>query len=265
MRQNHYITIISNRKQIVLGTDKILYVLVNGRNTEIHVLGDKVYETRVSILELAGQLAEGFIRIHRGCLVAVRVIHDITDRVYLNNGEALEFTERRKKEIIQQFHRLQKDMIRSFSDGKTPASREAYNSCYRSFDHMPFAFTDIEMIFDEKRHAVDWIFCYGNEALARIEKMPLDELIGSSFGSLFSNMDVKWLNGYERATLYGETLELTDYSPEIDTYLKVICFPTFPGHCGCILFDIREIEYIKSSDEAEKALRLYFAGHPIDK
>lgn len=140
MRQNHYITIISNRKQIVLGTDKILYVLVNGRNTEIHVLGDKVYETRVSITELAGQLTEGFIRIHRGCLVAVRVIHDITDRVYLNNGE---------------------------------------------------------------------------------------------------------------------TLELTDYSPEIDTYLKVICFPTFPGHCGCILFDIHEIEYIKSSDEAEKALQLY--------
>ena len=121
-------------------TPGILHVLVNGRNTEIHVLGDKVYETRVSITELAGQLAEGFIRIHRGCLVDVRVIHDITDRVYLNNGE---------------------------------------------------------------------------------------------------------------------TLELTDYSPEIDTYLKVICFPTFPGHCGCILFDIHEIEYIKSSDEAEKALQLY--------
>lgn len=118
----------------------ILHVLVNGRNTEIHVLGDKVYETRVSISELAEQLTEGFIRIHRGCLVAVRVIHDITDRVYLNNGE---------------------------------------------------------------------------------------------------------------------TLELTDYSPEIDTYLKVICFPTFPGHCGCILFDIHEIEYIKSSDEAEKALQIY--------
>lgn len=122
------------------GKPGILHVLVNGRNTEIHVLGDKVYETRVSISELAEQLTEGFIRIHRGCLVAVRVIHDITDRVYLNNGEALEFT---------------------------------------------------------------------------------------------------------------------DYSPEIDTYLKVICFPTFPGHCGCILFDIHEIEYIKSSDEAEKALQLY--------
>lgn len=28
----------------------------------------------------------------------------------------------------------------------------------------------------------------------------------------------------------------------IDTYLKVICFPTFKGHCGCILFDISEIK-----------------------
>ena len=40
-------------------------------------------------------------------------------------------------------------------------------------------------------------------------------------------MDSKWLQSYERATLYGETLEIMDYSPEIDTNLKIICFPTF--------------------------------------
>lgn len=38
---------------------------------------------------------------------------------------------------------------------------------------MPIAFTDIEMIFDEERQAVDWIFRYGNEALAKIEGVPL--------------------------------------------------------------------------------------------
>ena len=51
-------------------------------------------------------------------------------------------------------------------------------------------------------------------------------------------MDSKWLRSYERAVLYGEKLELIDYSPEIDANLKVTCFPTFPGHCGCILFNI---------------------------
>ena len=54
-------------------------------------------------------------------------------------------------------------------------------------------------------------------------------------------MDSKWLRSYEQAALYGEKLEIIDYSPEIDTYLKGICFPTYPGHCGCILFNIEEI------------------------
>ena len=103
---------------------------------------------------------------------------------------------------------------------------------------MPFAFTDIEMVFDEERHAVDWIFRYGNQALANLEKYPLEQLIGASFGSIFANMDSKWLRSYERSVLYGEILEIVDFSPEIDTYLKVISFPTFPGHCGCILFDV---------------------------
>ena len=70
-------------------------------------------------------------------------------------------------------------------------------------------------------------------------------------------MDSKWLRSYEQTALYGEKLEIIDYSPEIDIYLKVICFPTFKGHCGCILFNIDEIKFIKGSEDAEKALKLY--------
>ena len=68
-------------------------------------------------------------------------------------------------------------------------------------------------------------------------------------------MDAKWLKGYERSTLYGETLELMDYSPEIDTHLKVICFPTFKGHCGCILFDVDKIWFEQHSEDSAKTLR----------
>ncbi len=39
----------------------------------------------------------------------------------------------------------------------TPKTPEEYHAFYRSFDQMPFAFTDIEMVFNEDRHAVDWI------------------------------------------------------------------------------------------------------------
>ena len=66
----------------------------------------------------------------------------------------------------------------------------------------------------------------------------LPNCMGKSFGSLFANMDSKWLRSYERAALYGEVLELMDYSPEIDTNLKVICLPAFKGYCGasCLIW-----------------------------
>ena len=167
-----------------------------------------------------------------------------------------------KKELVSRLKEIQREMINSFVQEDIPKTEEEYHDYYRGFDNLPFAFTDIEMVFNEDSHAVDWIFRYGNAALAKLEKMPLEQLIGSSFGSLFSNMDSKWLRSYERATLYGEKREIIDYSPEIDTYLKVICFPTFRGHCGCILFDITEIEFTRDSSDAEKALMLYFGKLP---
>ena len=50
-----------------------------------------------------------------------------------------------------------------------------------------------------------------------------------------------------------------DYSPEINAYLKVSCFPTFKGHCGCILFDLDDIRYIRNSSEADRALERYLS------
>lgn len=262
MQEEKYITVISNRKKIVLNISSILYVIMIGKNAELHVSGGKIYETRRTLSELERQLGDSFIKVHRGCIVSAMAIHDITDNINLSNGESLEYTMRKKKQIIDEFHSKQKRMISSFIEENVPATEEEYRKYYSSFDHLPFAFADIEMIFDEERHAVDWIFRYGNPALARLEKKPLEQLIGNSFGSLFANMDSKWLRCYELATLYGETLEIMDYSPEIDTYLKVICFPTFKGHCGCILFNISEIKFTRSSMDAETALMLYL-GKPL--
>ena len=256
------ITIISNNKKVVLNVNTILYVLMMRNTADIHVSGGTVYKTRMTFREIEEKLGDGFIKIHRGGIVSAMAIHDITDKINLSNGESLIYTQRMKNQIIEQFHAKQKFIISSFSHTGIPVTDEEYRSHYSSFENLPFAFTDIEMIFNEKRQAVDWIFRYGNPALAKLEKMPLERLIGSSFGSLFSNMNSKWLRSYERATLYGETLEIIDYSPEIDTYLKVICFPTFKGHCGCILFNISEIKFTKNSGDAEKALMLYFGKLP---
>lgn len=257
MQKERFITVISNRKKIVLNINSILYVIMIGKNAELHVSGGKIYETRMTLSELERKLGDGVIKVHRGCIVSAMAIHDITDKINLSNGESLEYTLRKKNQIIDQFRTKQKRMIKSFIEENVPATEEEYGRYYSSFDHLPFAFADIEMVFDEEKHAVDWIFRYGNQSLAKLEKIPLEQLIGNSFGSLFANMNAKWLRCYELAALYGEILETMDYSPEIDSYLKVICFPTFKGHCGCILFDLSEIKFTKNSDDAAKALMLY--------
>ena len=261
-KNTNYITILSNGSNIILAISTILYVLRTGNHVEIHVSGGKIYKTRMTLSEIKEQLGEGFIEANRGCMVSVMAIHDITDHINLSNGESLIYTIRKKKEMMEQFHEKQKNLIHNFLVDGALKTEEEYHEYYKSFDALPFAFTDIEMVFDEEKHAVDWIFRYGNPALAKLEKLPLEQLIGSSFHSLFPNMDSKWLRSYEQATLYGETLEIIDYSPEIDTYLKVICFPTFEGHCGCILFDISRIKFTKNSSDAEKALMLYFGQLP---
>lgn len=94
------------------------------------------------------------------------------------------------------------------------------------------------------------------------KKLPLDKMIGNSFSSIFSNMDAKWLHVYERATLYGETLEIMDYSPEIDTNLKIICFPTFPGHCGCILFNADQMKSISEENHLVRLAAVAMKSNP---
>ena len=241
------ISVISNRTHITLMAEDILYLSLSGRKTAIHITGDRIYETYTPIDELAKNLGSTFIRVDRCYLVSAKAIHDVTKTIDLINGESLDYARRRKREIVEQVRIERQKIGQTLERNDAPTSREAYHRHYASFDHMSFAFTDIEMVFSEEHSAVDWIFRYSNRALAELEKLPLEQLIDHSFGSIFPNMDTKWLRVYERTALYGETLEITDYSPEIDTELKIVCFPTFPGHCGCMLFDRRRIQTVQSS------------------
>lgn len=249
MAVKKYISVHSKRKDHLVEIDRILYVLMKRNDAEVHVYGGSVYVTRRAYSEFVKELGEDFMEIRRGCLVSVIAIQDITKQgVELINGDILKYTARRKREIISVMLEKKEKIISGFSDESAKMTFEDYRRHYISFEALPIAFTDIELVFNEKNKAVDWIFRYGNEALAKLEKLPLEKLMGSSFGSLFSNMDIKWLTNYKRSAIYGELLEMVEYSPEIDTYLKIISFPTFNGHCGCLLFDINEIEFTGSEE-----------------
>ena len=245
------ITIRHQWKKVEIEIDKIIYVLMHRQDAEIHVYGDKTYKARITCEELKKKLGDSFIEIRRGCIVSAMAIRSITDTVNLMNGESLRYTLSKKTKLRNEIYRKQQDILDWFADD-APRTQQEYRQHYICYENAPFAFADIEMIFDEESHALDWIFRYGNEALAKLEMFPLERLIGSTFGSLFENMDSKWLKFYEKTVLYGEVMEINDYSPEIDADLKVICFPTFRGHCGCILLHADEIKlHGKGCDEEE--------------
>lgn len=251
------ISFISDRKHYIIPISDILYVLMKKQDAYVHVSDGSVLKTRMTFAEFQSELGDDFIRIHRGCLVAAKAIHSVNSLITLSNGDSLEYSAQHREEIMEQFHRKQRVIIDELLDNDNPTDNEEYHRHYKCFDAIPIAFTDIEMIFNEESQAVDWIFRYGNEALARLENVTLEVMIGNTFGSIFPNMDTKWLRSYERAVLYGETLELIDYSPEIDKYLRIICFPTFKGHCGCLLFDISETRIAVEKTNAEKAVFMY--------
>ena len=175
------INITSDRKNVTLDSDVILYILMNGKIAEIHIVGGRVYETRTALKDLEGLL----------------------------------YTVRMKKQIVAEIQEKQKNMINALEKKGIPATEEEYCRHYSSFEYLPIAFTDIEMVFDEEK----------------------------------------------RAALYGEVLEIMDYSPEIDKNLKVICFPTFKGHCGCILFDLDTIKAVNSSNNVHKIWNIYLKNH----
>ena len=251
------ISFISDRKHYIIPISDILYVLMKKQDAYVHVSDGSVLKTRMTFAEFQDELGDDFIRIHRGGLVAAKAIHSVNSLITLSNGDSLEYSAQHREEIMEKFRQKQRVIIDELLDNDNPTENEEYHKHYMCFDTIPIAFTDIEMIFDEESQAVDWIFRYGNEALASIEGVPLEELIGNTFRSIFPNMDRKWLRSYEQAVLYGETLELIDYSPEIDKYLRIICFPTFKGHCGCLLFDISETRITGEATEAEKAVIMY--------
>ena len=72
MPEERYITIVSAGKTIALRVSTILYVLMNGKYANIHVLGEQVYRTTMTLGEIEEKIGDGFLRVHRGFLVAVR-------------------------------------------------------------------------------------------------------------------------------------------------------------------------------------------------
>ena len=156
------ISFIAERKHYNIPVDEILYVLMKKQDAYVHLADGSVLKTRKTFAEFQDELGDNFIRIHRGGLVAARAIHRVSSLITLCNVDSLEYSVQYKSEITKKFREKQRVIIDEILDNDNPTDNEEYHKHYQCFDTMPIAFTDIEMIFDEERQAIDWIFRYGN-------------------------------------------------------------------------------------------------------
>ena len=145
MPEERYITIVSERKTIALRVSTILYVLMNGKYANIHVLGDQVYRTTMTLGEIEEKIGDGFLRVHRGCLVAVMAIHNVTDTINLSNGESLGYTARKKGEIMKTLRNAQQDVIRGFQNHGVPMTDDEYHDLPFLTGRIPQGFTIAEI------------------------------------------------------------------------------------------------------------------------
>lgn len=257
MKNAKLITFYSEMKEVTLNVRTILYIKVTNGIAYVHLASGDVLPTRTTIMEFEKMLDENFIKIKRGCLVSVYAVHSVTDTVNLSNGESLRYAERVRGEFVALLQERQKEIIHGFAERDMLKTPEEYAEHYRSFDTMPFAFADIEIVFNEQSHAVDWIFRYGNPALAELEGVSLDDLVGNTFGTIFPNMDQKWLRTYECAALFEEMIHIVDHSPEIGQDLSIVCFPTFKGHCGCLMFNVNDMKFFRQTSDTDNAIAAF--------
>ena len=106
---------------------------------------------------------------------------------------------------------------------------------------LPLAAAIIRLDLDKTGNPEDFTIVKANEALAELENVPLDRLLGAAFyRDIFPSGDRKWLAPYWETASRGTVQTLNDFSPEIDRFLEIKCYQPCHGFCACILTDVSE-------------------------
>ena len=86
-----------SKSLITVAVDALCYIIMHRNYAEVHLQNGKVFTSRITMEELEQTLGEDFLKVHRSCLVSIRSIYSIEDKIILNNGEQLDYVVRQKK------------------------------------------------------------------------------------------------------------------------------------------------------------------------
>lgn len=233
------IKLLINRKWETIQTKDILYITISDKLSFLHLKNNVTLNLFITLSELEQLLPRAdFVRISRNCIINYHAIHSIHDtQVTLTNNESLPYSKRREKSILDGYQAYVKHKYAAESPDTLHQTID-FHEKYKSFDNMPVAFAVIEMVMDNNGHSIDFIFRYANQSLAELEGVPLRELEGNSFLSIFPDAQKKWLSIYREVAFEGKEMEIIDFRQELKKVLRIQCFQPMHGFCACLLTDV---------------------------
>lgn len=233
------IKLLINRKWETIQTKDILYITISDKLSFLHLKDSVTLNLFITLSELEQLLPRAdFVRISRNCIINYHAIYSIHDtQVTLTNNESLPYSKRREKSILDGYQKYVQNKYASESPDTLRQAIDFYEK-YKSFENIPIAFAVIEMVVDGNGHSIDFIFRFANQALAELEGVPLNELKGNSFFSIFPDAQKKWLSIYREVAFEGKQMEIIDFREELKKVLRIQCFQPMHGYCACLLTDV---------------------------
>lgn len=222
--------------------DEIKYIIRENGSTVIYTLDDRTVETYLPVKDFREALPqERFLHPNKGIMAAASQIVDVVDGKYLMaDGRTFKY-----RVHNSQMHDSRLLMLgRQFE--QINAVPEEHNGSLESkfspFDNMPIPTYVVELQMKEDSFSADFIFRYCNQAMLEVEHKTKEQVLSKPFFDVIPNADPKRLVVYMDVALNGTQRTINEYAADKQAMITVTCFQPMPGHCVCMLMDVKPLE-----------------------
>lgn len=234
MPNNETIQLTVKRQQLSIPVDSIIYALVTDKLCTIRLTEGKPLTLFLTLSALMSMVPDdSFLQISRNCIVSLRHIQNIDSHyVIMSDASLLPYSQRKKPALLYSFRRyLASRPLSEIAADKVPD----FISDFRCFDHCPFAFCIIEVFSNDPQLPGNFIFRYANEAMAQLEKLPLNMIINFPVQTVLQDGIINELPTLAHIALSGESANVYRYGALSNQLLHMMCFQPRHGYCACIL------------------------------
>jgi len=212
----------------------IMYACRQDGKTCIFLKSGQVLETYIPMKWLISTLPAGaYLHINKGIILSSSCIDKIEGNRYtMLDGKV--FTGRVRTAGVHKKNR------KILEHSAAPSSDKISQTVYQQFsvmDHLPLPFCVVELIVDTRKHDIDFIVRYCNNAMADLGNVPRETLIDRSCHDVFRRPEKEWVLSFTETALRGKTITVDTIQPLSGHKMQVHLFQPAKGLCACILIE----------------------------